>query len=390
MSSNRIKLSIFLCLCMCLGIGILRFSYTALLPSTREAFGWTAQFSSILGSANLLGYLIGAFWAMRLPQTRVMTAYIQIAALAGILSLMSCAFSGFAEPWYVFWRVISGISGGLIMILSPSIVAQCCELKDRFKINFIGFSGIGLGVLLATLFLPYLNQIDIRSAWLILTAFALIISAILSLLLKDLKPLLSENAAKHSEDVPLNTVFFSLIAVYGCSAFAYVPHSLFWIDYLTQVLKLDLFWMNFNWILYGLGSALGAFTSYLCAKKLGNFTALKILYCTYVAAIAAAIFSFNPFLTFISSFLTGLLNPAVVFLTSYTILQLYGTAYKKLWSIATLTFAAIQLIGGLSFSALQHFGISYHQQFMIASAVLLLGTLQLFWVTRRHLHTAAQ
>lgn len=384
MSSSRVKLSIFLCLCMCLGIGILRFSYTALLPATREAFGWTGQFASILGSANLLGYLAGAFWAMRIPQTRVMTFYIQAAAFAGTLSLFSCAFAGFSDFWYVCWRVISGMSGGLIMILSPSIVAQCCELKDRFKINFIGFSGIGLGVLLATLFLPYLDHIAVRSAWLILTGFALIISIVLSVLLKGLKPLLSLHAAVQQEKIQLNLLYFSLIAVYGCSAFAYVPHSLFWIDYLTQVLKLDLYWMNFNWILYGLGSALGAFSSYLLARKLGNFAALKILYCAYVCAIVAAVFDVSPFFTFMSSFLTGLLNPAVVFLTSYTILQLYGSAYKKLWSIATLTFAAIQLIGGLSFSALQHWGISYHQQFTIAAAVLLLGAAQLFWVTRKH------
>ena len=65
MSSNTIRLSIFLCLSMCLGIGILRFSYTALLPSTREAFEWTVQFASLLSSANLLGYLIGALIAMR-------------------------------------------------------------------------------------------------------------------------------------------------------------------------------------------------------------------------------------------------------------------------------------------------------------------------------------
>ena len=390
MSSTRVKLSIFLCLCMCLGIGILRFSYTALLPTTRESFGWTAHFASILGSANLLGYLMGAFWAMRLPQTRVMAAYIQAAAFAGMFSLMSCAFSGFPDLWYLFWRVISGICGGLIMILSPSIVAQCCELKDRFKINFIGVSGIGMGVLLATLFLPYLDQIAVRTAWLILSAFALAISVCLSVLLQDLKPLLSTHSVKQHEQVQLNTVFLSLIAVYGCSAFAYVPHSLFWIDYLTQVLKLDLYWMNFNWILYGSGSALGAFCSYLLAKKLGNFTTLKMLYCTYVFAIAVAILNISPLFTFMSSFLTGLLNPAVVFLTSYTILQLYGNAYKKLWSIATLTFAAIQLIGGLSFSALQHFNVSYHQQFMIASAVLLIGTLQLFWVTRKKAHIAAQ
>ena len=148
--------------------------------------------------------------------------------------------------------------------------------------------------------------------------------------------------------------------------------------------------MNFNWILYGSGSALGAFCSYLLAKKLGNFTTLKMLYCTYVFAIAVAVLNISPLFTFMSSFLTGLLNPAVVFLTSYTILQIYGNAYKKLWSIATLTFAAIQLIGGLSFSALQHFGVSYHQQFMIASAVLLIGTLQLFWATRSNAHITAQ
>ena len=94
-STNKAQLSIFLCLCMCLGIGIFRFSYTALLPSTRESFEWSVQFASILSSANLLGYLIGAFWAMRLPQTRRMTLYIQGAAISGSLSLLCCAFDGF-------------------------------------------------------------------------------------------------------------------------------------------------------------------------------------------------------------------------------------------------------------------------------------------------------
>ena len=382
MSSNRVKLSIFLCLCMCLGIGILRFSYTALLPTTRESFGWTTQFASLLGSANLLGYLIGAFWAMHLPQTRIMTFYIQASAFAGMFSLMSCAFAGFSDAWYIFWRVISGISGGLIMILSPSIVAQCSELKDRFKINFIGFSGIGIGVLLATLFLPHLDQISTRSAWLILSSFAFCICIVLSVLLQGFKPLLATQQTLSSSKSETDLLFFSLIAVYGCSAFAYVPHSLCWIDYLTKILKLDLFWMNFNWTLYGLGSALGAFTSYILAKKFGNFRALKILYSIYVFAIFIAIFSAHPIFTFMSSLLTGLLNPAVVFLTSYTILQLYGTAYKKLWSIATILFASVQLMGGLSFSALQHLGVSYHHQFLLAAFVLLLGTLQLFWVTR--------
>ena len=374
MSSKNIKLSLFLCLSMCLGIGILRFSYTALLPGTREAFGWRAGFASLLGSANLLGYLMGAFAAMRLPQNKSMTLYIQIAAIAGMFSLMCCAFASFPQAWYIVWRVISGISGGLLMILSPSIVAQCCDIQDRFKINFIGFSGIGLGVLLATLFLPYLDQISIQTAWLILCGFALIICVGLSILLQQFKHHLSAQTVATSSKGTHNTLFYSLLIVYACSAFAYIPHSLFWIDYLSHELRLNLFWINMNWILYGLGSALGAFSAYSLARKFGNFTALKILYSLYILAIFIATLNASPLLTFASSFFTGMLNPAVVFLTSYTILQLYGLAYKKLWSIATLVFASVQLIGGLSFSTLQKFGIGYHQQFMLAAIVLLIGT----------------
>lgn len=382
-STQKAQLSIFLCLCMCLGIGIFRFSYTALLPVTRESFGWSIEFASLLSSANLLGYLMGAIWAMRLAQTPRMTHFIQGAAIAGSLSLFCCAFDNLPHAWYMFWRIVSGICGGLIMILSPSIVAQCCDVKDRFQINFIGFSGIGIGVLLATLFLPYLDQISAQSAWLILTVFATLISCILMVYLKRFRSQLSSQVTVTSSRSELNLFFFSLLTVYGASAFAYVPHSLFWIDYLTEVLKLDLYWINMNWILYGFGSALGAFCSYLLAKRFGNIHALKILYSSYVFAIIIALFDQQSIFTFLSSFLTGLLNPAVVFLTSYTLLQRYTAAYKQLWSIATILFATVQLIGGLSFSGLQILGVSYHQQFALAAFILLLGTLQFFWITRK-------
>lgn len=382
--SNKIQLSLFLCLCMCLGIGILRFSYTALLPSTRLAYHWDGNFASILGSANLLGYLVGAFWAMKLPQSTSMPRYIILAAFSGSFSLLSCAFSGLPETWYVFWRIISGISGGLLMILSPSIVTQCCKAEDRLTINFIGFSGIGIGVLLATLFLPYLDHISTQSAWLILFIFSALICITITYLLSIFKSHLSQSTAPDHHVNHINGMYLSLLIVYAASAFAYVPHSLFWIDYLKNTLHLNLNVINLNWILYGSGSALGAISAFLLARKLGNFTALKILYSIYVLAILVAIFSTIPIFTYISSFLTGLLNPAVVFLTSYTILHLYGVAYKKLWSMATLAFAITQLIGGICFSALQHWGISYHQQFILASAVLCIGTVQFFIYSQKH------
>lgn len=378
MKSSQIKLSLFLCLSMCLGIGILRFSYTALLPYTRDAFGWSQDFASILSSANLLGYLIGAFSAMRLPQTKVMSTYIQIAAISGMFSLLCCAFEGFYPIWYIFWRIISGISGGLLMILAPSVIALCAGSHDRLKINFVGFSGIGLGVLIATCFMPYLNKISIQTAWLILCMTAFFICLYLSFCLKEFKKYLPSSLNTTTTFTQVNIVFYTLLIAYSSSAFAYIPHSLFWIDYLSHDVNFPLNLVNLNWILYGIGSALGAFSAYKLAKIFGNFKTLKLLYSIYISAIFIATLSFNQIFIFLSSLLTGLLNPAVVFLTSYTILQLYGISYKRLWSIATLSFAFVQLIGGLSFSFLQKIGFTYHQQFLLGSFVLLLGTFQLF------------
>ena len=319
---------------------------------------------------------------MLLPQSPTMTRYIQAATLLGCLSLIACAYDDFVQAWYIVWRIASGICGGLIMILAPSIVAQCCDLKDRLQINFIGFSGIGFGVLLATLFLPYLDRISTQSAWFILAAFSILISMMIWFYLNHFKSKLANSKSNHSNKIEINAFFISLLAVYGASAFAYVPHSLFWIDYLTEVLDLSLYWININWILYGLGSAFGAFTSFVLARRFGNITALKILYSCYIFAVFIAIFKSISFFTLISSFLTGLLNPAVVFLTSYTILMHYTDSYKTRWSLATILFALIQLIGGLSFSGLQILGINYDQQFLLASLVLFIGTAQFFWFTK--------
>lgn len=72
------------------------------------------------------------------------------------------------------------------MILAPSIVAHCSKAEERLTINFIGFSGIGLGVL-ATLFLPYLDRINTQSAWMILFAFSAVICLIIVYLLNLFK-----------------------------------------------------------------------------------------------------------------------------------------------------------------------------------------------------------
>lgn len=62
--STFYRMSLLVFLATCLGIGVFRFSYTALMPIMIEQYHWTHDFASFLGSANLLGYLIGALLAL--------------------------------------------------------------------------------------------------------------------------------------------------------------------------------------------------------------------------------------------------------------------------------------------------------------------------------------
>ncbi len=138
------------------------------------------------------------------------------------------------------------------MILSPSVVAQCSQLQDRFKINFIGFSGIGLGVLMATLFFALHPQMSTKWAWLILFSFSALICILLSVLLKSFKSQLTTLTAIPAAEHKVDGIFYCLLIVYSTSAFALrAPIHYFGLTISTHTLHLepdrDQFQLDFIW-----------------------------------------------------------------------------------------------------------------------------------------------
>ena len=86
--STFYRMSLIVFLATCLGIGVFRFSYTALMPIMIEQYHWTHDFASYLGSANLLGYLIGALLALLSIKEKYIPPMIVLSAIAGSLSLL--------------------------------------------------------------------------------------------------------------------------------------------------------------------------------------------------------------------------------------------------------------------------------------------------------------
>lgn len=371
------RMSLLIFLATCLGIGVFRFSYTALMPIMIVQYGWTHDFASFLGSANLLGYLLGALLALFSIKEKSIPILIVSSAVVGSLSLLCCAFIHMPLVWFVFWRTISGIAGGLLMILAPSFAMKNIAMSQRLKVNFLGFSGIGVGVLSATIIIPLLKNMPVQYVWSIFAALSIFGSLVLFQLLKHQPQQSVQTTSQIHQSIKHSRLGVVIIIVYMCSAFAYIPHSLFWMDYLSGTLHFPLQQRNLFWVLYGIGSCIGAFVAYCLSRLTGYLQAIKWLYGIYCIAVALPFFSHAISLLALSSFLTGLLTPATVFISSYSLLQIYEQRYQKLWSLATIGFASTQLLGGVVISTLHHLHWSYAHLFLMSGIVLLFALILL-------------
>ncbi|MBJ8503691.1 YbfB/YjiJ family MFS transporter [Acinetobacter seifertii] len=370
-------MSLLVFLATCLGIGVFRFSYTALMPIMIVQYGWTHDFASFLGSANLLGYLLGALLALFSIKEKSIPILIVSSAVVGSLSLLCCAFIHMPLVWFMFWRTISGIAGGLLMILAPSFAMKNIAMSQRLKVNFLGFSGIGVGVLSATIIIPLLKNMPVQYVWSIFAALSIFGSLVLFQLLKHQPQQSVQTTSQTLQSIKHSNLGLVIIIAYMCSAFAYIPHSLFWMDYLSGTLHFPLQQRNLFWVLYGIGSFIGAFLAYCLSRLTGYLQAIKWLYGIYCIAVALPFFSHAISLLALSSFLTGLLTPATVFISSYSLLQIYEQRYQKLWSLATIGFASTQLLGGVVISTLHHLHWSYAHLFLMSGIVLLFALILL-------------
>ena len=60
------------------------------------------------------------------------------------------------------------------MILAPSFAMKYTPNTQRLKVNFLGFSGIGVGVLSATIIIPLLKNMPVHYVWNIFAGLSLL------------------------------------------------------------------------------------------------------------------------------------------------------------------------------------------------------------------------
>ncbi len=352
------------------GIGLARFAYTPLLPAIIGAHWFAPSAAAYLGAANLAGYLAGALLGRPLAA--------KIAApplLRGLMLLATAAFFACATPlsvtWFFVWRLLSGISGGALMVLAATSVLPHVAPQRRGIASGIIFAGVGLGIAASGTLVPLLLRHGLTEAWCGLGVLSLILTVAAWGGWPAGAPARPAAAAAHRHTRGTAVRLRALYVEYALCAAGLVPHMLFLVDFVARGLGQGLDSGAQYWVLFGLGAVVGPIFSGHLADRTGFGPALRLAF--FVEAIAVllpALGGGTPGLI-VSSLVVGALTSGIVPLALGRIHELLphdAAEQRAAWSTATTGFALLQAAGayGLTFVFAQTGG-DYRLLFVIGA-----------------------
>lgn len=235
------------------GLGLARFSYTPLIPALIAAKWFDPSDVVYLGAANLAGYLAGALAAR--------TVAARIGAVRGLRTMMLLAtLSFFASStpvsftWFFAWRFLSGLTGGIIMVLVASVILPHISAARRGIVGGVIFAGVGLGVAASGTLVPLLLQQGLQQSWYGLGVLAgtLTLVSWWNWPAEAKADTVSSQRAKHASPAARG-----LLVQYGLNAVALVPHMVFIVDFVARGLGQGIVAGSHYWVLYGLGAIVG-------------------------------------------------------------------------------------------------------------------------------------
>ncbi|HVY15023.1 MAG TPA: YbfB/YjiJ family MFS transporter [Rhodopila sp.] len=332
------------CCASLVGIGLARFAYTPLLPAIIGAHWFDASAAAYLGAANLAGYLAGALLGRPMAAKVALRPLLRGLMLLATVAFFACSVP-LSLPWFFVWRLLSGISGGALMVLTAPAVLPHVPHQRRGMASGAIFAGVGLGIAASGTLVPLLLRRGLTQTWWGLGTLSLLLTIIAWTGWPSGQP---SPAARHAADAhaPRPTVRLrALYAQYGLNAAGLVPHMLFLVDYVARGLDQGLDSGAQYWVLFGLGAVVGPVFSGHLADRTGFGPALRLAFFVQAAGVLLPALGAGTPGLIVSSFVIGAFTPGIVPLVLGRVHELLPHDPKEqtaAWSKATTAFALLQ------------------------------------------------
>lgn len=354
------------------GIGLGRFGYAPFIPVLVERGWFTAPQAALLGATNLAGYILGVGAARRLALRWAPSAVVRGALLVSVASFVGCAWPlGFG--WYFAWRLASGAAGGIVMVLATPLLLSLAPPERRGRVGGLLITGVGAGTALAGLLIPGLARSGLRAAWLTLAVLAAASSALAWVGLPRGAPARTEAAAP-SQRAHLTWPVARLMVAYASTGVGFVPHTVFWVDYIARGLGRGLAVGGQSWTQLGLAAAVGPLLLGLLAERIGFSVCFRLTLFAMMAGVGLPAISSHPFALAVSAVCVGITAIGIVALGAGRVSELVPAEHQhQVWGWTTLLFSLAYAATAYAFSLVFAVTGSYRLLFGIGAAALLGG-----------------
>lgn len=247
----RIALSGFLMLAVAMGIG--RFAFTPQVPLMIAEHQLTLTSAGIVAALNYLGYLAGAFDAMRAKNRITLRLWGGVWG-AVFLTLLSAAVDD--VWWHSLIRFLIGWASGWAMVLVAAWTNESLAHYGRPALSAAVFAGPGVGIFISGMLAVGAHGLALSAsqAWLVYGALALIVvSAVSGNLPRGGK---SARQAMPVEPLTLTPRLKRLVWSYSLAGFGYILPATFLSQMAAQRFPGSLF-AQFVWPLFGGAAVLG-------------------------------------------------------------------------------------------------------------------------------------
>ncbi|GAC1408654.1 MAG: YbfB/YjiJ family MFS transporter [Burkholderiaceae bacterium] len=358
-----------------IGLGIGRFSYVAVLPLMIDS-GWaSASAAAQLAAANLVGYLAGSATAHPLALRYGAAPTIRFAMLAVLASLLACSVN-LGLVWLWLWRMMAGVGGGMLMILAAPYLMRDVPDESRGKAIGIVFSGIGVGVVLSGLSVPWIGARYLSLIWLFLAAVVAVAVLVAwpTFVVHKTTNEASHAAAGQSSALMPRGPFLAVLCAYVLDAVGYLPHTVFWVEYLVHDLGKPLAIGGAFWAVFGLGAVVGPLLTGIAADRFGFRRTLVSCFACKAVAVALPLLSTSMPALILSSFAVGALTPGMVAVASGRVVEITGaTLYQRNWALMTFAYSLTQAIAGYVMAAVYGAMHSFTLLFSVAAGLLVVA-----------------
>jgi predicted MFS family arabinose efflux permease len=358
------------------GVGVGRFAYAAILPLLVQQAWFDLTAAGYLGAANLTGYLLGIGLASLLARWCPAGRMVRLSMLLCSLSFVACSWRGASLPWFVFWRTVAGACGAILMVQAPVLILPRTPADRRGRTSGMIFSGVGLGIVAASTIVPSLAGYRLAVTWLVLGGVCALLTALTWPYWPSATPTAVQAPAAPRGRAHLSLPIALLCLAYTLNAIGYLPHTLFWADYITRELHEPLAVASFFWACFGVGAACGPYLTGIIADCFGLHRTLAVAFGLKALGVALPLFDHGAGVMLFSSLLVGFFSPGIVGVASSYALEIGGAQrHRSNWTAMNLCFSLAQAGGASAMVWLMQGRQSYAILFWLSGSALAISAL---------------